>query len=128
PFLDTLVCYLAVLAGAPARPAAAAALGGIIRAIHQRHPEVKLFFNRGFEMLDAVGSLAAGLAAESLLHGWDAAAKRYVEVDETDRKWLLGQLQKVKQRFGIPVVVVDYLPPSRRATAREAARRIDAMG
>src|SRR5438093_1087488 len=127
-FLDTLDSYLAVLPGAEARRTAAAALASIVRAIHQRHPKVKLFFNRGFEILDDVGSLAAGLAAESLLHGWDAAAKRYVEVNETDRKWLLGQLQKVKQRFGIPVVVVDYLPPSRRATAREAARRIDAMG
>ena len=127
-FLDTLDSYLAVLPGAEARRTAAAALASIVRAIHRRHPKIKLFFNRGFEILDDVGSLAAGLAAESLLHGWDAAAKRYVEVNETDRKWLLGQLQKVKQQFGIPVVVVDYLPPSRRATAREAARRIDAMG
>src|SRR5437763_47928 len=125
-FLDTLDSYLAVLPGAEARRTAAAALASIVRGIHRRHPKVKLFFNRGFEILDDVGSLAAGLAAESLLHGWDAAAKRYVEVNETDRKWLLGQLQKVKQRFGIPVVVVDYLPPSRRATAREAARRIEA--
>jgi hypothetical protein len=127
-FLDTLDSYLAVLPGAEARRAAAAALAGIVRAIHQRHPGVKLFFNRGFEILDDVGGLAAGLAAESLLHGWDAAAKRYVEVTATDRKWLLGQLQKVRQRFGIPIVVVDYLPPSRRATAREAARRIAEMG
>jgi hypothetical protein len=127
-FLDTLDSYLAVLPGAEARRTAAAALAGIVRAIHQRHPEVKLFLNRGFEILDEVGSLAAGLATESLFRGWDAARKRYVEVQESDRNWLLGQLRQVQKRFGIPVVVVDYLPPSRRAEARAVARRIDALG
>lgn len=127
-FLDTLDSYLSVLPGAEARRAAAVALAGIVKAIHELHPEVKLFFNRGFEILDEVGNLACGIAAESLFFGWDAALKRYVEVPEADRRWLSGQLQKVKQRFGIPVVVVDYLPPARRANAREAARRIQALG
>jgi hypothetical protein len=127
-FLDTLDSYLAALPGVEARRAAAAALALLIRDIHDRRPGLKLFFNRGFEILDEVGGLAAAVAAESLLFGWDAAKKRYVEIPDHDRKWLAGQLQKVKERFGIPVVVIDYLPPARRAAAREAARRIDAMG
>jgi hypothetical protein len=127
-FLDTLDSYLAALPGAEARRAAATALATLIRAIHGRHPDLKLFFNRGFELLDDVGTLAAGLAAESLLFGWDASTKRYIDVPEADRKWLAAQLQKVKDRFGIPVVVVDYLPPTRRAAARDAARKIQGMG
>jgi len=127
-FLDTLDSYLRVLHGGEARRAAGAALADLIRAIHRRNPELKLFFNRGFEILDEVGALASGLAAESLLYGWDANAKRYVEVSGDDRKWLAGQLQKVKERFGIPIVVVDYLPPARREAAQQAARRIAAMG
>jgi hypothetical protein len=127
-FLDTLDSYQAALPGAEARRAAASALASLIRAIHDRHPDLKLFFNRGFELLDEAGELAAGFAAESLLYGWDAGRKKFVEVPEADRKWLAGQLQKVKERFGIPVVVVDYLPASRRAVAREAARKIAAMG
>ena len=127
-FLDTLDSYLAVLPGAEARRAARTALASLVRAIHERHPELRLFFNRGFEILDDVGALAAGLAAESLLFGWDAAAKRYIEVSDADRKWLTGQLQRVKDRFQIPVAVVDFLPPAKRAAARKAARRIEEMG
>jgi hypothetical protein len=127
-FLDTLDSYLAVLPGAEGRRAAAASLASLIREIHQRRPDLKLFFNRGFETLDEVGKLACGLAAESLLFGWDAGRKRYHVIPEPDRKWLAGQLQKVKERFGIPVVVIDYLPQARRAAAREAARRIHGMG
>jgi uncharacterized protein (TIGR01370 family) len=127
-FLDTLDSYLVALPGAQARRTAGAAMADLIRAIHGRHPELQIFFNRGFEILDEVGALATGLAAESLLFGWDPQNKRYVNVSEPDRQWLASQLEKVKGRFGIPVVVVDYLPPSQRDAARDAARRIQAMG
>jgi hypothetical protein len=127
-FLDTLDSYLAVVHGAEAQRIARTALAGIVRAIHDRHPDLKLFFNRGFEIIDEIGPLASAVAAESLFFGWDAAAKRYVEVPERDRNWLAGQLRKVKERFGIPIAVVDYLPPSQRDEARKAARRIEEMG
>jgi len=126
-FLDTLDSYAMVLRGS-ARGAGAAAMAGLIRAIADRHPELKLFFNRGFELLDDVGDRASAVAAESLLHGWDAAGKRYVEVAAPDRAWLTDKLQDVARRFGIPIVVIDYLPDSRRDDARAAARRIQAMG
>lgn len=126
-FLDTLDSYAMVLRG-NARAAAAAAMAGVIRDIGERHPEIKLFLNRGFELLDEVGSRASAVAAESLLHGWDAARKRYVEVAAPERAWLTDKLQDVVRRFGIPIVVIDYLPESRQDDARAAARRIQAMG
>jgi len=126
-FLDTLDSYAMVLRG-NARGAAAAAMAGLIRDIGQRHPEIKLFLNRGFELLDEVGSRASAVAAESLLYGWDAAGKRYVDVAAPERAWLTDKLQDVARRFGIPIVVIDYLPESRHDDARAAARRIQAMG
>jgi hypothetical protein len=126
-FLDTLDSYRQVLRGAEAQRVAAA-LGALIGAIHDRHPAVKLLFNRGFEILDDVGRLASGVAAESLLYGWDPAAKRYVEVPQADRDWLAGRLREVRDQLGVPIVVVDYLPPTQRKLAREAARRIEEMG
>src|SRR5215468_8507752 len=83
-FLDTLDSYAIVLSG-NTRRAATVAMAGLIRAIGERHPEVKLFFNRGFELMDEVGSRASAVAAESLLFGWDAAGKRYVEVPAVER-------------------------------------------
>jgi hypothetical protein len=126
-FLDTLDSYAIVLSG-NTRRAATVAMAGLIRAIGERHPEMKLFFNRGFELMDEVGSRASAVAAESLLFGWDAAGRRYVEVPAAERAWLTDKLHEVERRFGIPVVVIDYLPASRGDDARAAAQRIQAMG
>jgi hypothetical protein len=87
-----------------------------------------LFLNRGFELMDEIGSRASAVAAESLLFGWDAAGKRYVEVPAAERAWLADKLHEVQDRFDIPIVVIDYLPASRGDDARAAARRIQAMG
>lgn len=126
-FLDTLDSYAMVLRG-NRRTAAASAMAGLIRAIAERRPEMKLFFNRGFELLDEVGSRATAVAAESLRYGWDAAGKRYIEVPAADRAWLTDKLHDVARRFGIPIVVIDYLPEVRRDDARAHAQRIQAMG
>jgi len=126
-FLDTLDSYAMVLR-ADARRTAASAMAGLIRDIGEHHPDVQLFFNRGFELLGEIGSRASAVAAESLLFGWDAAARRYVDVPAAERAWLTDKLHDVEQRFGIPVVVIDYLPESRREDARAAAGRIQGMG
>lgn len=126
-FLDTLDSYAIVLRG-EARHAAAAAMAGLIRELGDRRPDLKLFFNRGFELLDEVGERAAAIAAESLLFGWNAATRRYVDVPPAERAWLTDKLREVERRFRIPVVIVDYLPASRRDDARAAAARIQAMG
>ncbi|HZA51605.1 MAG TPA: endo alpha-1,4 polygalactosaminidase [Myxococcaceae bacterium] len=127
-FLDTLDSYAIALRDAEARRSAGVAMAALIRAIHQRHPELKLFFNRGFELIDEVGHLASGIAAESLFFSWNAADRRYVEVSAPDREWLAARLRNVSSRFGIPAVVVDYLPVGRREEALDAARRIQALG
>lgn len=126
-FLDTLDSYARTLRGEDLRRAAAA-MAELVRAVVERHPGMKLFLNRGFELLPEVGGLASGVAAESLFFGWDPARKRYVEVPEPDRAWLAARLREVKERLRIPVVVIDYLPPARWAEGREAARRIEEMG
>ena len=74
-FLDTLDSYARALRGEDARRAALA-MASLVRAILQRHPDMKLVLNRGFEILDEVGGLVSGVAAESLLFGWDPVHKR----------------------------------------------------
>ena len=54
----------------------------------QRQPTLKLFFNRGFEVLPELDGVAAAVAVESMHAGWDASAKRYRPVPEADRQWL----------------------------------------
>ncbi len=127
-FLDTLDSYAKSLESPQARRARVMALVEFCRALRARHPRLELFFNRGFEILEEAGELAAGVAAESVFFGWDQAARRYVDVPEADRTWLVNKLQELKTRLGIPVVAIDYLPPSRSAEARAAAQRLKAMG
>lgn len=120
-FLDTLDSFQLLPEGA--REAQRVALASLLREMHKRQPTLKLFFNRGFEVLPELDGVAAAVAFESLYAGWDAAAKRYRPVPEADRQWLLGELQPLRAK-GIPLVAIDYLPPERRDEARKLAKRL----
>jgi len=120
-FLDTLDSFQ--LLPQASREAQRVALASFLRELHQRQPTLKLFFNRGFEVLPELDGVAAAVAFESLYAGWDAAAKRYRPVPEADRQWLLGELQPLRAK-GIPLVAIDYLPPERREEARKLAKRL----
>jgi hypothetical protein len=89
---------------------------------------VKLFFNRGFEILPAVHGEAWGVAAESLYRSYDHGEKRYREVSAEDRRWLSGQLARVRDEYKLPAVVIDYVAPAERELARATAKRISADG
>ncbi|MET1489688.1 bifunctional glycoside hydrolase 114/ polysaccharide deacetylase family protein [Uliginosibacterium paludis] len=122
-FLDTLDSYQ--LGGAAADPAAQqAGLVSLIRALRTRFPGIRLIANRGFELLPDIGSELEAIAAESLYRGWNQSARQYREVPEADREWLLARLEEAHQRYRLPVIVIDYLPPAQRAQMRDTARRI----
>ncbi len=127
-FLDTLDSYRLVVRTPQARARQEEGLVGLIRLLKQSYPQARLILNRGFEILPRVHNLVFAVAAESLFWGWDPARKRYIEVGPSDRAWLLEQLQKVRQEYGLPVVVLDYVPPERRERAREVAKKIASLG
>lgn len=123
-FLDTLDSYQ-LLGDHTALQQAG--LASLIRAIAQRYPDLKLLFNRGFEILPELSSLADGVLAESLFYGWNAREQRYQKMTEADSAWLQAQLTQLQQQ-GLPIFVLDYLPPEQRDLARQLARRIAALG
>lgn len=127
-FLDTLDSYHLFAKTLEARAVQEAGLVRVIEAIKRAHPEVKLIFNRGFEILPKVHSLAWGVAAESLFQGYDAGKSTYRTVPEADRAWLLGQLTTVAQDYKLPVISIDYVPPGQRELARSTADKITALG
>ena len=120
-FLDTLDSFQ--LLPEASQQAQRVALASFLRELHSRQPTLKLFFNRGFEVLPELDGVAAAVAFESLYAGWDPAAKRYRPVPEADRQWLMGELQPLRAK-GIPLVAIDYLPPERREEARKLAKRL----
>ncbi|WP_226823202.1 bifunctional glycoside hydrolase 114/ polysaccharide deacetylase family protein [Acidithiobacillus caldus] len=126
-FLDTLDSYESVTKGA-ARHAQEEGLVDLIKALKTAHPEAKLIANRGFSVLPEIHGDLVAVLAESLYRGWDQAEHRYTEVPESERRALLRELHKA-QGFGLPVVIVDYMPPAmNRSGWWEDAQRIRADG
>jgi hypothetical protein len=127
-FLDTLDSYHLFAKTPQARAEQEAGMVAVIQAVKQRYPQANLIFNRGFEILQRTHSLVEAVVAESLFQGYDAGKAQYKTVPQADRDWLLGQLQKARNEFHLPVISIDYVPPSQRELARETARRIMALG
>lgn len=126
-FLDTLDSYQLKAKTDAERARQEAGMVAVIRAIKARYPEAKLIFNRGFEILPQVNQMAYAVAFESLYRGWDQGGKRYTEVSEADRNWLLGQARTIREQYRLPVISIDYCPPAERKCARDTAARIRAL-
>jgi hypothetical protein len=127
-FLDTLDSYRAVVAPGSAQAAQREALLDLIREMHKCFPGIQLLFNRGFELLPEASGFAVGIVAESLFQSWDPVSRRYKAVNDADRAWLLEHLQVARDRYNLPVTVIDYLQPEHRALAHENAIRIAKLG
>ena len=124
-FLDTLDSFQ--LLPESEWPSQRTALASFLRELHRREPKLKLFFNRGFEVLPELDGVAAAVAVESIHSGWDPAAKRYRPVPQTDREWLETHLKPLREK-GVPLVAIDYLPPEQREQARKLARQLSQEG
>lgn len=136
-FLDTLDSYRRLDAGGATDAAARqdrqdramqAGLVRLVETLHARFPGIRLIANRGFELLPAIASRLEMVAAESLFRGYDAPTKTYGEVAAADREWLLARFREARQRYGLPGLAIDYVPPADRALARRTAERIVAEG
>jgi hypothetical protein len=127
-FLDTLDSYQLGSSAPEARSLARAALVNLVREMARAHPEVKLLLNRGFELLPEVAPLVHGVVAESLFDRWEAGPQRYTRVPRQDREWLLARLSEARDRYHLPVTVIDYRPSEQRDEARSTARQICGLG
>ncbi|MGG4619158.1 endo alpha-1,4 polygalactosaminidase [Pseudomonas aeruginosa] len=124
-FLDTLDSFQ--LQAEERREGQRRALASFLAQLHRQEPGLKLFFNRGFEVLPELPGVASAVAVESIHAGWDAAAGQYREVPQDDRDWLKGHLDALRAQ-GMPIVAIDYLPPEQRDEARTLAARLRSEG
>ena len=124
-FLDTLDSFM--LLADERQPAQREGLLALLEALHEQLPGMKLFFNRGFEVLPAFSGLVDAVAVESLSAGWNAASQTYVPVSASDREWLNGQLAPLKD-VGIPLVAIEYLSADQPEQARSLAKELVSEG
>ena len=127
-FIDTLDSYHIYSSDDTERARQEAGMVATIREIKRRFPESHLIINRGFEILSQLHDIVDAVVAESLFARWNPAEKKYTDVPEKDRHWLQQQLVHARDNYKLPVIVIDYLPPTEKARAREIALRIDALG
>jgi hypothetical protein len=104
------------------------ALVDFIQTIKKQFPGARLLINRGFEIMPRIGHLVEGLIAESLFYSWNPTDRRYVASNDNDRFWLVKQLREIRDRYHLPVVVVDYLPSELQEKAHQVARHIAELG
>jgi polysaccharide biosynthesis protein PelA len=127
-FLDTLDSWQLLNLSPEKNKEQLAGLIDVVKKLKEKYPDAKIITNRGFEVLDAIHQDINAVAAESIYAGWNNNTKTYVKVSESDREWLLGQLNKAHQSYGLPIIGIDYVPPNQRAEAQKIAAKISALG
>jgi len=127
-FIDTMDSYQLFAKTPEDRSRQEAGMIETVRALKAKYPDMRIMLNRGFEVIEPLKDVVSGMAVESLFRSWHQADQRYGEVSENDRNWLLGQIRRVRDTFGIPVVVIDYVAPAERELARRTAQQISNLG
>ena len=127
-FLDTLDSYQLVAKTVAERNRQEQGLIKLIKAIKAKYPTAKLIFNRGFELLPAVHKLVYAVAAESLFKSWNQKQSRYADVSAANSKWLQNKLTQIKDKYKLPIIVIDYVAPTNRVVAQSDAKKISQLG
>jgi polysaccharide biosynthesis protein PelA len=127
-FIDTLDSYQLASDSAPSRSLQEAGMVETLRQMRSRFPGIRIILNRGFEILPQVHDWISAVVAESLFQGWNNASASYESITESNRLWLMQQLDRVKNTYHLPVIVIDYVAPRERELAREIAKKIRAAG
>lgn len=127
-FLDTMDSYQLVAKTESEQRKQQDGMVKLLQSMKQQHKDVRLLFNRGFEILDQAANLSDGLVAESLFAGWNPDKNEYTAIKVKDREWLLGKLKQARDDYSLPVMVIDYLPPEQRKQAERVAEKISQAG
>ncbi len=123
-FLDTMDSYHLFAKTDEQRLRQQQGLTTFIATLKTKHPNLQLIANRGFELLPSIAPYLDVMAAESLYARWHGGSGGYQAVPDSDRAWLLGQLNTARQQYGLEALSIDYVEPSNREKARRVATQI----
>lgn len=123
-FLDTLDSFNLFAKDEASKQRQIKGLIRLLSRIREKHPKIKLFANRGFEVMPQVGKLFDAVVAESLYASWDNTKKVYKEVKAEDSQWLLGKLKQLQEELALTVIIIDYVDPSDTKEAKAIAKKI----
>lgn len=127
-FLDTLDSFNLFAKDEESQQRQIKGLTRLLSQIREKHPEIKLFANRGFEIMSQVGQLFDAVVAESLYASWDNTKKIYKNVKSEDSQWLLGKLKQLQEELALSIIIIDYVAPSDVEEAKKVAEKIKEQG
>lgn len=107
----------------------AAAAKDLIATLRQRFPHMPLAMNRGYPLLEDIGSKLDAVLGESVYTTYDFSKKEYVPVKQTDYKEQVRLLQQAAVRNSrLKVLTLDYWNSSDPEGIRRIYRRERANG
>jgi polysaccharide biosynthesis protein PelA len=127
-FLDTMDSYTLLKGDPEQKKQQQAGLIDLVKKIKETYPDASIISNRGFELLPDIHNHIDALAAESLFSGWDPKQKKYLPVAEKERNSLLQELNTAKQKYHLPIIVIDYVAEGNQAYAKTVAKKILDLG
>ena len=127
-FLDTLDSYQGIDQATLDWQEQERGLVSLIKDLKARFPQAELLLNRGFPAVSLVKDLIHGVAVESLFRAWNPHNGAYYTVAAQERRWLLKELLKARDDYGLAVYSIDYVPAKQRDLARETAKEIAELG
>ena len=115
-FLDTLDSYRLAVDDPKLQQEQINNLANTIHLIKRRHPDAKIILNRGFELLPRIHSDINAVLIESLYNAWHQDKRAYEETPQKERDQLFVEINKIRA-MKLPIIIVDYLPPSEKDRA-----------
>ena len=98
----------------------------LIKFLRKKFPKKLILVNRAFSIFNRVKSDINGFVAESLYRGIDTSGN-YIKMPQRETAELLSKLKEVKET-GVPVIVIDYLPPDKEKERRALSEKIYSLG
>lgn len=102
-------------------------MASLIHQIKQRYPEASIILNRGFNLLPQVRRDINAVVIESIHHGWNQQKQVYETTSVKEQSLLLTEISKLRA-MNLPIIGLDYLPPSQQDKAQTLANQMTQEG
>jgi polysaccharide biosynthesis protein PelA len=99
----------------------------MISTMKKRYPKSKIILHRGFALVPRLKGRIVAVAAGSLFYGRTSGGG-YYRVGHQQRATLLAELNKIKNKYKVPVIVIDYMSMNKRQKAQANAAQIARLG
>ena len=100
-----------------------------IKDVRKKFPNKIIILNRGFSIIKQVHEDINGVIAESLYRGLGGkGGLNYIKVAKKDSDWMLKKLNIIKNKYKMPVIIIDYVNPKNRTEAKKDAVKISKNG